>query len=120
MLLGSVVGVLAGKCCGIMGALEGLMSGIMGGTMGAMITVMMYFEDFFPVVPDIHLFMPLYVLLNVAVLLGFSYMLFEELVEGKTVEARPAGFGKFLLWSALALAILTAIILFAPHSTFLR
>jgi copper chaperone CopZ len=120
MLLGSIIGILAGKCCGVMGAMEGLMSGIMGGTMGAMITVMMYFEDFFPSVPDIHVFMPIYVALNVAVLIGFSYMLFEELVEGKDVHVEPASFTVFFLWTFLALAALSAIVIFAPHSVFLR
>ncbi|MBR9700439.1 hypothetical protein GOV11_01075 [Candidatus Woesearchaeota archaeon] len=112
MLSGSIIGAWTGNCCGIMGIMEGLMSGIMGGTMGAMITVMMVFDH-------IHWFMPVYVFLNLLILVGFSYMLFEELVEGKDVAVKPASFPAFLAACLGALALLTALVVFLPKSTFL-
>lgn len=112
MVLGSIVGAWTGKCCGIMGVMEGMMAGIMGGTMGAMITVMMFYDH-------VHLFMPVYVLLNIAILLGFSYMLFEELVEGKDVHIQTITYARFISISVLGLLVLNAIIFFAPVSIFL-
>lgn len=112
MLLGSAVGVWTGNCCGIMGMMEGLMAGIMGGTMGSMITVMMFNNN-------IHYFMPAYVVLNIIVLLGFSYMLFEELVEDKDVHIHHIGFQKFLSYTTLALSILTLLVVLLPKSLFL-
>jgi copper chaperone CopZ len=113
MLVAAVVGTIAGNCCGIMGVMEGLMAAIMGGTMGAMISFMMFTD---------HLlwFMPVYMLLNLVILAGFSLMLFEEVVEGKDVVRKPLGFGAFLGWTGLALAGLTALMLLAPASVFLR
>lgn len=112
MLLGTSIGALVGMSCGIMGVMEGLMAGIMGGTMGAMITFMMFNDH-------IMIFMPIYVFLNLLILVGFSYMLFEELVEEKEVDRTPRGFASFILGCFVVLALLTAIVLFAPPSVFL-
>jgi hypothetical protein len=72
MIAGAVIGAWAGSCCGIMGTLEGLMAGIMGGPMGAMIGAMF--------MGNLKFFMPVYMILNLMVLIGFSYMIFQEIV----------------------------------------
>jgi copper chaperone CopZ len=113
MLLAAIVGAWAGNCCGVMGVMEGLMAGIMGGTMGAMISVMMWPEGY------LLWFMPIYMLLNLLVLGGFSLMLFEEVAEGKEVAKRPLPLGRFLALAAGALVALTALMLLAPKSIFL-
>lgn len=110
MLSGVLVGWYNGKCCGIMGAMEGIMAGIMAGLMGAMTGVML-------LVDHILLFMPVFVLLNILVLLGLSYMLFEEVVEeNKTIEKQPAAFSTFFILCFLAVVILGTIMLYAPKS----
>ncbi len=76
MLVGVAVGFFNGKCCGIMGVMEGLMAGVMGGVMGGMLGLMMS-------VDHILWFMPFFMVINVAILFGLSYMLFEEVVEGR-------------------------------------
>lgn len=103
MVLASIVGYNAGKCCGIMGAMEGIMAGIMGGLMGAMVGAMM--------MNNLVWFMPIYMVLNLIVLGGFVYMVFEEVVEGKeTVTKQPISYWKFLLYNAIILIILTIVI----------
>ena len=110
MLSGVLVGWYNGKCCGIMGAMEGMMAGIMAGLMGAMTGVMLLVDHIF-------LFMPVFMALNLLVLIGFSYLLFEEMVEGNnTIEKQPAQFLTFFLFCFLALSILMAIMIFAPKS----
>lgn len=114
MIAGSAIGAWCGKCCGIMGAMEGVMAGLMGGTMGPMITVMMFNENIF-------WFMPPYMILNLIVLVGLSYMIFEEVVEDNDgVIKNPPGFWKFFTWCTVAWIILMAIMVFAPASIFLR
>ncbi len=110
MLSGVLVGWYNGKCCGIMGVLEGIMAGIMSGLMGAMTGVML-------LVDHIYLFMPVFVILNLMVLLGLSYLLFEEMVEGNaTISKHPIEFSTFFFLSFLAVAFLVTIILVAPKS----
>lgn len=114
MLSGTIIGSIAGYCCGIMGLMEGMMAGLMGGTMGSMITIMMWTDHLF-------WFMPPYVLINLLILLGLSYMLFEESVEGKdTVQRQPLPFSKYFLCAFAVLAILTAIMVLSPLSIFLQ
>ncbi len=113
MLLASAVGAYTGSCCGIMGIMEGIMAGIMGGTMGAMITVMMANNNLL-------YFMPPYVVLNLIVLAGLSYMIFEEVVEDNSkVTKKPVSFNKFLTVCAVTLAILLAIMVYTPASVFM-
>ena len=113
MLLGAAVGAYCGSCCGIMGIMEGIMAGIMGGTMGAMITFMMFNDNLF-------LFMPFYVAINILVLIGLSYMLFEEVVEDNgEVIAKPPRFIKFVSGCTLAWILLTLLMIIAPPSIFL-
>ncbi len=109
MLVGTFVGVVAGRCCGVMGVMEGMMAGVMGGTMGPMISVMMLAD---------HLlwFMPFYMAINLAIVLGLSYMLYEEVVEGKQVVRKPLDFLTFVSACVIATAIIIAIMLYGPKS----
>ncbi|MEK6968402.1 MAG: heavy-metal-associated domain-containing protein [Nanoarchaeota archaeon] len=109
MLAGIILGVVAGKESGIMGALQGMMSGLMGGTMGAMITVMMLTDNVF-------VFMPLFMLVNVAILWGMSYMVYEEMVEDKKVKIAPADFTTFFSFVFVAIFILGVVMVYGPKS----
>lgn len=112
MLLASAVGAYVGNCCGIMGVMEGIMAGIMGGTMGAMITVMMFNDN-------VLWFMPFFMILNIIVLMGLSYMIFEEVVEdNQHIIKKPMKFSQYLLLCTVVWAVLMSIILFAPPSIF--
>ncbi|MFH0927465.1 MAG: hypothetical protein V1822_02695, partial [Candidatus Micrarchaeota archaeon] len=71
MVASSILGVWAGKCCGVMGVIEGLMAGIMGGTMGAMLSVMLLAEP-------LPLFLALLTALCSIVLVAISYMRIVE------------------------------------------
>ncbi|MFC1648136.1 cation transporter [Nanoarchaeota archaeon] len=114
MLIASAIGAYCGQCCGIMGIMEGIMAGIMGGTMGAMITVMMFNNN-------ILWFMPPFMILNMTILAGLSYMIFEEVVEdNKSIIKNPISFQKFLLLCLLAWGILMAIMLLTPASIFVQ
>ena len=95
MLIGVAIGAWAGCGCGVMGWMQGMMAGLMGGTMGPMISIMMFNDH-------LMLFMPFYIAINVLILWGFSYMVYEEIVEGKRVERKP--------YDLLTLASLTLII----------
>ncbi len=109
VILGVTVGVLTGKCCGIMGAMQGMMAGLMGGIMGPMTTLMLYSD---------HLlwFMPLFIVVNIMILWGFSYMMYEEMVENKQVKKQPLALSKLLLWSTLIMVILSLLILYGIRS----
>lgn len=110
MLLGTAVGALTGKCCGVMGIMEGMMAGVMGGTMGAMITVMMLSDN-------ILIFMPFYVAINIAIVWGLSWMMYEEVVENKRgVIKKPMDFTTLTAISIIATFILIAIMLYGPKS----
>jgi copper chaperone CopZ len=110
MLSGVIVGWCNGLRSGIMGIMEGTMAGIMAGLMGAMTGVML-------LVDNILWFMPFFVLLNLLVILGLSYMLFEEFVEGnKTISKQPISFSTYFSFSFLALALLGFIMLYGPKS----
>lgn len=107
MLTAAGVGVITGRCCGIMGVMEGLMAGIMGGTMGAMISVMMFADNLL-------WFMPFFMGLNLIIVAGLSYMLYEEVVEDKEVERKPVDFLTVASGSIIAFAVIVAIILLTP------
>lgn len=113
MILGSLIGILTGKCCGVMGVMEGMMAGLMGGTMGPMITLMMFFDHLL-------IFMPIYMLINVIILLGSSYMLFEEVVESKNnIKTRKIDFLTYSMTTVIITLLLAAIILYAPKSAYI-
>jgi len=109
MLLGTFIGIITGKCCGVMGIMEGMMAGVMGGTMGSMISVMMFSD---------HLlyFMPFYMVINIIIMWGLSYMLYEEVVEDKDVIKKPTDFITVAIISIIAAFILLAIMIYGPKS----
>lgn len=109
MIVGTLIGIVTGKCCGVMGVMEGAMAGLMGGTMGPMITVMMFSDN-------VQLFMPFYMVINVFIMLGLSYMLYEEVVEGKEVQRRPLDFTTLAAASVIALVVIGALMIFGPKS----
>jgi len=112
MLFGVFVGWMNGKCCGVMGVMEGTMAGIMGGTMGAMISVMMLSDNLL-------LFMPVFIIVNIFVLLGLSYMLYEEVVENnENVKKIPADFAAFFSYCFVVLFLLGLIIIYGYKSAF--
>lgn len=112
MIVGITVGVLNGKCCGIMGVMEGMMAGIMGGTMGPMIALMMKYDN-------ILLFMPFFIIVNIFILWGLSYMLYEEVVEeNPKIEKKPLPFMIFFLGCLAASLILGLIIVYGYKSQF--
>ncbi len=110
MLAGVLIGIINGKCCGVMGVMEGTMAGIMGGTMGAMLSIMMLADH-------LMIFMPIYLLLNIIVLLGLSYMLYEEVVEDNdAIKKVPADFTTFFSACFIALFIMGLIMIYGPKS----
>lgn len=112
MIAASIVGALTGKCCGIMGVMEGIMAGIMGGTMGPMISVMMFNEN-------IQWFLPPYMALNIVILAGLAFMIYEEVVEDNDVVKEPVSTARYLIYSTLSYAAFLAIMLLTPASIFL-
>ncbi|MFA4887083.1 MAG: hypothetical protein WC595_02640 [Candidatus Nanoarchaeia archaeon] len=110
MLVAVILGIVNGKCCGIMGVLEGMMAGVMGGTMGGMIGAMM-------VVDNILIFMPFFMVINLIILLGLSYMLFEEVVEHNVkMQKVPIEFFTFFSYCLIALTLLIIIMVYGPKS----
>ncbi len=106
VLIGIALGAFNGKCCGIMGIMEGMMAGVMGGTMGPMIAVMMQFDRLL-------WFMPLFMLVNLFILWGLSYMLYEEVVEeNPTVEKQPLDFMTFFSFCLVSVILFVFIIFF--------
>ncbi len=108
-LTGVLLGTYAGNTSGIMGAMQGMMSGLMGGTMGAMLTVMMLADH-------VTWFMPIFMTINVAIMLSMSYMIYEEIVEDKEVHAAPAEFSTFFAYIFLATIIIGSIMIFGMKS----
>jgi hypothetical protein len=98
MILGSIVGVITGRSS-IMGVLQGMMSGLMGGTMGGMITIMMYTDH-------VLYFMPFYMILNVAILIGFIYMYHDELIKDNNEVVKC----KISVWTLVSLSVIIGVI----------
>jgi len=116
-VVGTVLGVGVGLWIGLrskttMGVLQGLMSGIMGGTMGPMISVMMFSDH-------LTIFMPLYMMINVAILIITSYMFYEEIKDDKDVNVVPVEIGIILPIILIITIVFIGIILFLPKSAFL-
>jgi len=108
MLLAVVVGVYAGSCCGIMGVMEGMMAGIMGGVMGSMIGTMFR-------VDHILWFMPVFMVLNVSVMGGLSYMIVEELcLQG--AKKKEIGFWSYLCYCLVFAALLVLVMVYGPKT----
>ncbi|MEI8363969.1 MAG: hypothetical protein WCF78_00740 [archaeon] len=118
-MTGTIIGVGIGFWAGLhskttMGALQGMMSGIMGGTMGPMITVMMFSDH-------LNVFMPIYMIINVAILVGMSYMFWEEAVKDNHEEYKkvPIDITTTIFVTIIVTFVLSAVILFLPRSAFL-
>jgi copper chaperone CopZ len=110
MFTGLGVGILTGRCCGIMGVMEGMMAGVMGGTMGPMISVMMQYDN-------LHIFMPIFVIVNVAILGGLSWMFYNEIVEkSEGVQRRPVDFLTFASAAVIVLVLVSAVMIYGPKS----
>lgn len=109
MLIAVGVGVKNGWCCGIMGLLEGAMAGTMGGLMGAMIGMMLS-------VDHIQWLMPFFFAINLAIMWGLSYMLYEEAIEHKELRPEPLPFLTFAAYCLITTGILTAIIVYGPKT----
>ena len=106
MILGVGVGFFNGKCCGVMGVMEGAMAGVMGGVMGSMIGTMFR-------VDHIMWFMPFFMSINVVILWGLSYMLFEEVVEGnELVKKVQVDFLTFSSYCILVVAVLILVMVY--------
>jgi hypothetical protein len=109
MILGTITGLITGRSS-IMGVLQGLMSGLMGGTMGAMITMMMYTDH-------VLWFMPFYMMINIAILIGFVYMYHDEVIKGNDeLIKKEIPLWKFITLTTLSAIILSAIVIYAPKS----
>ena len=114
MLCAVGIGIFNGRCCGIMGILEGMMAGIMGGLMGAMVGTM-FFAD------HILWLMPVFMFLNVAVMWGLSYMLYEEFVEDNPkTQMHPARFSSLLVFGIISSALLLVIMVYGMKTGLAR
>jgi copper chaperone CopZ len=114
MLVASIIGAWAGSCCGIMGVLEGMMAGLMGGTMGPMITVMMFNDN-------VQYFMPFYLVLNLLILAGLSYMILTHAAPiNSNVTKKTPSFYIIFGASFLLLALINLILFLAPQSIFFQ
>ncbi len=112
VIFGSSLGIYAGRCCGLMGILQGAMAGIMGGTMGPMIALMMKNDH-------ILYFMPLFAILNVLVLLGLSFLVYEDVTSRKEkVERKPTDFATFFSYCLIITTLFTVIIVYGYKSAF--
>jgi hypothetical protein len=118
-MAGTLIGVGIGVWSGLhskttMGVLQGMMSGIMGGTMGSMITVMMFFDH-------LKFFMPIYMIINVAILVVMSYMFWQEAVKDNQEEYKkvPIDITTTIFVTIIVTIVLSAVILFLPRSAFL-
>ncbi|MEY2701225.1 MAG: hypothetical protein RIQ52_1980, partial [Pseudomonadota bacterium] len=111
-MTGMVMGVLSGTitawCCGPMAVIHGLMAGVMGGTMGAMVVVMM--------IPDhVMIFMPVFTLLNIAILVWFTYLFHQECSQLPTIQTRrPMGMLATLAVNVLAVGTVSGLMVYGP------
>ncbi len=117
LLFGITIGVYAGRSSGLMGILNGAIMGVMGGTMGPMIALMMK-------VDHILWFMPLFTLLNVLIIWGLNFLVYEELVEKKEIiekikiERTTLNFWPFFLTCLIITALFVFIIIYGYASSF--
>ena len=108
--LGTLLGLTTSWCCGPMAITQSLMSAVMGGTMGAMIVSMMP--------PDqLNFFMPLFTLLNLAILIWFTRLFFKDCVIGEQCDLlRPMNLATMLGTSVTAVGILSGLMLLNPKT----
>jgi hypothetical protein len=116
MFVGSIVGMVVGigfgyytgRSCGVMGVMEGIMGGLMAGTMGAMISVMMVFDHLVP-------FLFILTIVEGAILLAFSYMLYKEYGNMTPEMVKVSGTDFIIMALAFDLA-LTVIFVYGPKA----
>jgi hypothetical protein len=113
MLTGVIVGAYTGKSCGVMGVMQGMMAGIMGGTMGPMIVLMMFSDNLL-------YFMPFYMIINIMILAGFSYMMIEEVAEGENTEKTPIDFWTFASACIIVAFVMIVLMILGPKSVLIR
>jgi len=108
--MGTLLGLTTSWCCGPMAITQSLMSAVMGGTMGAMIVSMMPTDQ-------LNFFMPLFTVLNLAILIWFTRLFFKDCVIGEHCDLlRPMNFGTMLGTSVTAVTILSGLMLFNPKT----
>lgn len=107
ILVGLIFGIINGASCGIMGILEGEMAGLMGGLMGAMTAVMMLNDNLIAAAIIV-------LVICGAILVGLSYMIYEETKERK--EDVKVKYWDIILLSFLFTIITTLMIVFGPRS----
>ncbi len=109
MFCGGLSGVYIGCRCGsTLAVIQGLMSGGMAGTMGAMLIAMMLDDH-------VLFFMPFFTLFNLLILLGFTYLFYEEAVECCRCKMRQLpGFLSLAGISLLATTALALLMLYGP------
>lgn len=117
LFVGSLVGMFTGglsgfyigsRCGSTMAIIQGLMSGGMSGTMGAMLIAMMVRDH-------VLIFMPFFTLANLLILLGFTYLFYEEGVEGGPCRIRRSpGFFSLAVISILVTTLMALLMLYGP------
>lgn len=111
ILFGTFVGIYAGQCCGLMGILNGALMGTMGGTMGPMIALMMKNDH-------ILWFMPVFTIINIFILLGLNFLVYENLIGDKNIKKEPADFWTFFSICLILTVLFTLIIVYGYKSAF--
>ena len=97
-----------------MGVMEGMMAGVMGGTMGPMISLMMFFDRLL-------WFMPVFMFINVIIMGGLSYMLYEEVVEQrKDILRKSIDFITYISLCILAAGAFILLMVYGPTSSFIK
>ena len=86
-----------------------MMACLMGAIMGPMTTLMLFSD---------HLlwFMPLYIFVNVLIVWGFSYMIYEEMVENKEIKKSPLPFARLCIYTILVTLVLIVFMLYGIKS----
>ena len=105
-----IVGIYNGRYSGIMGIMEGMMAGLMGGLMGSMIGTMFRIEN-------ILFFMPFFMIINLFIMWGLSYMLFEEVIEeNPNIKNNKISFLKFFSYCFIFILLFILIIIYGPKT----
>lgn len=109
LITSSALGYYSTRNGDIMGILQGVMSAIMGATMGAMLGLML-FTDY------ILYFMPLFMALNVTVMLLTTFMIYEQVIEEEKIEKEKISFGRFLSYCIIFSLLAYVLIVYGPKT----
>jgi hypothetical protein len=108
MSAGVAIALYAAWCCGPMAVMHGLMGSIMGGTMGAMIIVMMMMDH-------VLIFMPVFTVLNIAILAWFIYMYSKECCCTANLQIRkPVNPYLLAFINVLSVGLISALMIYGP------